>query len=120
LFHHSDAVREIRVGEADQPSIPFRGSGIVKRVLAPGNAGSIQFYRMRIAQGGSTGDQPYAHDGEEAGLVLSGSIVLRVGDTTYRLEAGDSFRFPSAVPHAFRNAGRGTAEVVWINVASRV
>jgi transcriptional regulator with XRE-family HTH domain len=101
---------------ADQPSIPFRGSGIVKRVLAPANAGAIQFYGMRISPGGTTGEQPYAHDGEEAGVVMSGSIVLRIGDAEHRLEAGDSFRFSSAVPHAFRNAGRTTAQVVWINV----
>ena len=105
--------------DSDRTHLPFHGTGIVKRVLAPRNAGAIQFYVMEIDAGGTTGAAPYSHDGEEAGFVLKGRIRLRIGEAEHRLSRGDSFRFQSRVPHAFHNDGTGPAEVLWINVADR-
>lgn len=102
--------------DADRSFIPFRGEQTRKRVLTPRNDGILKMYVMQIEPGGSSGDTLYTHEGEEAGYVLTGSILLTIADTEYRLEVGDSFRFSSTVPHAFRNAGDSTAEVVWVNV----
>ena len=65
--------------------------------------------------GGSTGDDLYTHDGEEAGLVLDGEIDLFLEDRVFRLRAGDSFSFESTRPHRFVNAGPGQARIVWAN-----
>ena len=102
--------------DADRSFIPFRGEQTRKRVLTPRNEGGLKMYVMQIEPGGSSGDALYTHEGEEAGYVLVGAIVLRIADTEYQLEVGDSFRFSSSIPHAFRNVGKIPAEVVWVNV----
>lgn len=103
----------------DRTYIPFRGPGIAKRVLAPRNAGSIEMFVMELGAQASTGQQLYSHDGEEAGFVLEGSIELVIGAERHRLEPGDSFRFSSRIPHAFRALGDEGARVLWVNVGHR-
>ena len=51
----------------------------------------------------------------EPGRVLEGVIELTVGDETFTLEAGDSYSFPSRLPHRIANAGGAEAVVVWAN-----
>ncbi|MET4575167.1 cupin domain-containing protein [Ottowia thiooxydans] len=102
--------------DADRSFIPFRGEQTRKRVLTPRNEGVLKMYVMQIEPGGSSGDALYTHEGEEAGYVLAGEIVLNIAETEYRLAVGDSFRFSSTTPHAFRNVGNTLAEVVWVNV----
>lgn len=65
--------------------------------------------------GGSTGDDLYTHDGEEAGLVLKGEIELTLGERVFLLHAGDSFSFSADVPHRYRNPGASVAQIVWAN-----
>ena len=65
--------------------------------------------------GGSTGDDLYTHEGEEAGMIIEGEIDLHLGDQVFRLRAGDSFSFESTRPHRFVNAGTVTTRLVWAN-----
>ena len=66
-----------------------------------------------FAPGATSGESPYTHEGEEAGLVVSGRLELWIDGVEVRLDAGDSFSFPSTLPHRYRNPGRGGAVVVW-------
>lgn len=65
--------------------------------------------------GGSTGDDLYVHEGEEAGLVLTGEIELTLGEQVFVLQAGDSFSFSADIPHRYRNPGEAEARIVWAN-----
>lgn len=65
--------------------------------------------------GGSTGDDLYTHDGEEAGMILEGEIDLYLDDEIFRLRPGDSFSFESTRPHRFVNPGSVVAKLVWAN-----
>lgn len=65
--------------------------------------------------GGATGDDLYTHDGEEAGLILSGRMDLHLDGKVYRLNAGDSYSFPSTLPHRYVNPGPGDARLIWAN-----
>ena len=69
-----------------------------------------------IEPGGTTGDEDYVHGGEEAGLVIEGTLELHVEGRTWRLEPGDSFRFASDRPHRFGNPADTPALVLWVNV----
>ncbi|WDY59626.1 cupin domain-containing protein [Pseudomonas sp. PSKL.D1] len=55
------------------------------------------------------------HAGEEMGYVIEGSLELTLGETTYTLQAGDSFHFPSTIPHGYRNTSASIARILWIN-----
>ena len=77
--------------------------------------GELALGTTRYAPGASTGDDLYTHKGEEAGLVLEGRIELTLGDEVFLLETGDSFSFPSTIPHTYRNPGDTPAAVIWAN-----
>ena len=53
------------------------------------------------------------HPGKDWFTVLSGTIVLMLGDRTIRVEAGEAAEFSTMVPHAF-GAADGPAEILGI------
>ena len=70
--------------------------------------------------GGSTGDERYTHDGEEAGLVIEGKMKLTVDAESWTLKQGHSFRFASRRPHRFSNpAEDAKAVVLWVNCVTQ-
>ncbi len=109
------------VVHADERSVlQLWRSGIVKQLLTPdGTDAALNVFLIILAPGASTGDEPYSHRGEEAGLVLEGAITLTVDARSWTLKTGDSFRFESARPHRFANAGEGEARVVWVNARTQ-
>ncbi len=105
------------VRRAARPGLSLWRSGILKQLLTPASdASSLNVYLVRLAPGGSTGEEFYVHQGEEAGLVLEGAMSLTVDAKTFHLEAGDSFRFNSTTPHRFHNPLDRESVVVWVNV----
>ncbi|SJZ71744.1 transcriptional regulator, XRE family with cupin sensor [Enhydrobacter aerosaccus] len=119
LFGPAGAAGEgdaVVVRRGRRPKLSLWRSGISKQLLTPAaGAGSLNVYLVRLAPGGSTGEEVYAHQGEEAGLVLEGAMSLTVDTKTYKLKAGDSFRFSSTTPHRFRNPLERETVVVWVN-----
>jgi transcriptional regulator with XRE-family HTH domain len=87
--------------------------GIVDELLSPNLAGALELLSCRFPPGASSGEEPYAHQGEEAGVVIRGRLELWVDGRTVMLEAGDSFGFQSPLPHCYRNPGPDETEVVW-------
>ncbi|HVH56335.1 MAG TPA: XRE family transcriptional regulator [Vicinamibacterales bacterium] len=47
----------------------------------------------------------HRHPGAEFIYVLSGTLILHIGDEEHTLEARDSIYFDSTVPHAYRKSG---------------
>jgi len=66
----------------------------------------IQLLQERYGPGADTGLQPYSHDAEEVGIVISGEIELTVGAEIGVLGPGDAYLFDSNIPHRFRNKGQ--------------
>lgn len=64
---------------------------------------AIAFLDETYPPGTDTGDEMYAHEGEEAGMLVEGRLELTVGNDVYILEPGDSYYFESSRPHRFRN-----------------
>ena len=97
-------------------------TGISKQLLSPaGSEGRLNLFLVHMEPGGSTGDELYTHDGEEAGLVIEGEMKLTVDTESWTLKHGDSFRFASRRPHRFSNPSTDTKTVVlWVNCVSAV
>ena len=55
--------------------------------------------------GADTGDAMLRHEGEECGIVISGTIIVTVGMQERQLGPGDAYYFRSDIPHRFRNPG---------------
>jgi transcriptional regulator with XRE-family HTH domain len=91
------------------------GDGVLLERLAPHAEGVALQANIHILLPGGASDGLISHVGEEIGYLLEGVVDLIVDDTTYRLEAGDSFHFRSERPHGYRNAGDSVARILWVN-----
>ncbi|MGJ4887242.1 cupin domain-containing protein [Bradyrhizobium sp. HKCCYLRH3099] len=102
---------------AQRPELKLWRTGVSKQLLSAGGADTkLNLFLVHLEPRGSTGDELYTHDGEEAGLVLEGEMILTVDAETWSLKTGDSFRFASRRPHRFSNpADDAKAVVLWVN-----
>lgn len=88
------------------------------RFLRIGHAADSDLLMLyeRYAAGGDTGPDVYSHEGEEAGIVITGQIELTVAGETRLLREGDAYHFNSRLAHRFRNPGPG--ECVMVSAAT--
>lgn len=66
-----------------------------------------------IPGGKSYIDDP--HDGEEFGYVLSGSVVLHIGDKKHRVKKNESFYFKPNAIHYIENKTKTNSKVLWVS-----
>ena len=94
---NAEAPAGVIMREGQRAELKLWRTGISKQLLSPaGSDGRLNLFLVHIEPGGNTGDELYTHDGEEAGLVLDGEMMLVVDAETFTLKAGDSFRFTGA------------------------
>jgi transcriptional regulator with XRE-family HTH domain len=96
----------------------FNRNGVIKHLATPETEARYTGFIVTLEPNASSGDEQYTHAGEEIGLVLSGSLILEIGEKTYRVNAGDSFAFPSSLSHRFYNDTSMDTVVFWINSRS--
>ena len=104
---------------AERSSITLWKSGIRKLALAGGGLAADAPFSMTLlefAGRASSGVELYTHEGEEAGYVLQGRLLLEFSDQRWILNPGDSFHFASDVPHRFENPLRRKVVAVMINI----
>jgi quercetin dioxygenase-like cupin family protein len=56
----------------------------------------------------------HTHEGEESHVLLEGEILYALGDTMFTVKAPYIVNIPPMVPHAFKNIGKKTANLVVI------
>jgi quercetin dioxygenase-like cupin family protein len=56
----------------------------------------------------------HSHEGEESHVLLEGDIVYALGDTLFTIKGPYIVNIPAGVPHAFKNIGDKTANLVVI------
>ncbi|NJM34092.1 MAG: cupin domain-containing protein [Rhodomicrobium sp.] len=105
VFYSFGELREInpvalngRAGKGRTAAISFRQVGDASRH-------SLQILYESYAPGADTGEELYAHEAEEGGIVVSGEIEVTVGNQVRVLRPGDAYLFDSRIPHRFRNPG---------------
>jgi transcriptional regulator with XRE-family HTH domain len=109
-----DAESAVVVRAARRQTLRIGELGITDELLVPNLEGQLEMMMCTIQPGMGSGDEPYSHDGEEAGFLLAGELDLWVDDRRYHLKAGDSFAFASTRPHRYRNPGPTAAQVIWV------
>jgi transcriptional regulator with XRE-family HTH domain len=85
-----------------------RGAGVEYVILQDENP---QMIYTRL-EPGSTFNEMRAHRGEDFWLVLEGRARLHYGGRTQDLDAGETARFSSTIPHGFSNPHEGPARLV--------
>jgi mannose-6-phosphate isomerase-like protein (cupin superfamily) len=109
-------------GQNQDPSFVRRASQrprldvgyINKELLSSGSAHNLQFMILHIPPHGSSGPKPMSYPAEKGGMIMSGELILCVGEDEALLAEGDSFMFDSSVPHSFRNPTGEETRVMWI------
>ncbi|MGD9942989.1 MAG: cupin domain-containing protein [Burkholderiaceae bacterium] len=122
LFTNPASQTRIVMRQGERPEIktshPHRGGhdvGVSIEWLVPYPEGKLLSGSIhKIAPGGGS-QGAITHKGEEVGYVLKGRFELNVSDELHQLNAGDSFFFPSELPHSYRNPGEVETWVLWIN-----
>jgi transcriptional regulator with XRE-family HTH domain len=89
-------------------------TGVMKELLSPVSSELMEMYELLLQPGGSSGDDFYSHQGEKAGIVVAGTLQLWLDAQPHLLREGDSFQFPSMLPHRFDNPGREPTRVIWM------
>ena len=107
-----DDERGVVVRARNRRNLTFTGLGITEELLSPNLAGPLEMLISTIHPGADS--EFYSHDGDEAGLVVQGTLQLWVNDRHFRLEPGDSFAFASTDPHRCANFGSQPVKVLWV------
>ncbi len=96
---------------------PQNGTGdgaarVSLRQVGDASKHALQMLHERYPPGADTGPDLISHDGEEAGVVVSGIIEITVEDQTRVLNPWDGYLFDSRLPHRFRNIGDGDCVII--------
>ncbi|MDR3349331.1 MAG: cupin domain-containing protein [Acidaminococcales bacterium] len=63
---------------------------------------------------GGRSKEEIAHQGEEFGYVLSGSVYIHLGNKKYKAHQGEAFSYKSNANHYMTNVGKRAAKILWI------
>jgi transcriptional regulator with XRE-family HTH domain len=91
------------------------GEGVTYERLVPVAAGNLLEANVHVIAPGGEKIDLITHRGEAVGYLLAGEIELTIDDTTYRMQAGDSFFFKAYLTNGYRNVGDVEARLVWVN-----
>ncbi|TAM67049.1 MAG: cupin domain-containing protein [Microbacteriaceae bacterium] len=87
----------------------------VYELLTPDLNGTIEALWVVTSPGHDTSGTPFAHGGEEFGIILSGKEDVYLNGQRHVLETGDSITFDSTIPHWYNNCYDEPCVAVWIN-----
>lgn len=92
IFYHADELVEL----SKDSKVSYRQIG------ADLTGKAIMMLHEVYQPGGDTGE-PYVHNAEECGIVISGRLTLVVGNEQRVLSSGDAYYFDSKTPHRMFN-----------------
>ncbi|MCS5422840.1 MULTISPECIES: helix-turn-helix domain-containing protein [Psychrilyobacter] len=69
---------------------------------------------ITIEEGGRYKEE-LPHEGEEFGYVLSGTVLIHLGEKIYKARKGESFYYKSRKNHYISNAGKNIVKVLWVS-----
>ncbi|WP_406870146.1 cupin domain-containing protein [Thioclava sp. 'Guangxiensis'] len=103
VFRH-DELERITPEQVDGSGInPLSPAAKLQRLGYSQGSSLLMLYET-YEPGADTGE-PYTHEGEEAGFVIEGELLLEVDGEVEVLQVGDGYKFASTKPHRFRNIG---------------
>jgi len=106
-------MKVVRKNRRKTLSLP--GSKVSYDLLTPDLNRQMEVMYMCIAPGETSGDEPIVDlPGEKFGLVLKGTLEVRVRDEVQQIQAGDSVYFPAHHPHSWCGLGKEPIEVIWV------
>ena len=87
--------------------------GQLRWLVPTAHKNSMEPILLDMAAGGETPMQD-PHEGEEFGYVLTGGIIIELGERRIRARKDESFYFKPTEPHRIVNAGKTPCRVIWV------
>ncbi len=119
-FFHSEVEQPLHelghvVRKSSRRQLDFAGTGIHEELLSPSLSGDLLMILTTLSPQAQSDQQPRKRQGEEAGYLQSGRLLLTVGQQEFELEAGDSFAIAADENHLLRNPSKtDDAVIVWV------
>jgi transcriptional regulator with XRE-family HTH domain len=102
----------LRAGERRR--IVYPGTKIANELLSPNLQKRMEIIWVEAAPGQGSGGHPHVHEGEEAGIVISGAMKFKVNGEETVLNARDAIYFPSTNPHSWESVGDEDLVAIWV------
>lgn len=106
------AGEEGRIVRADARRRIGTGGGLVEALLSPDLTGEFEAIHS-VFRAGASQTAPVRRATEELGILTRGRLSLTIGEATFDLEEGDSFRIRGE-PYSWENPHDKDAEAIWI------
>ncbi len=94
--------------------VAFADANIAYELLTPDVQGRVSVLALSVPPGAESG-AAFTHPGEDIVIVQHGALMVEVGGLWHEIDAGDSIRFSSEIPHRWRNGANGPAQALWIS-----
>lgn len=112
-FFKETQPEQVVFSKAERISLTETGAELFELLIPGGADREMEAALVTLEEGQQTSPtRPY--QGEAFGFVMSGAIQLVFGSESYNASAGSSFYFSGEREHFIRNAGKRTAEFVWV------
>ncbi|MCR5792440.1 MAG: XRE family transcriptional regulator [Lachnospiraceae bacterium] len=115
MFFANSSKEQIVFGEADYFEKKDEADGnTIEWIIPNAQKNAMEPIRVTLEPGGqSLPDNP--HEGEEFGYVISGSISIHIGTSSFKAKAGESFYFIPDKQHYIKAEGKRKAVVIWVS-----
>lgn len=111
--HPSPVVRKSERRRLDGHGLGVEDEGRYE-LLTPDLNGALEVTWVETPPGYDSSATPFRHNGEEFGIILSGAKDVYLDGVRHHLDAGDSIRYASMIPHWYVNAGDTTCVAIWV------
>lgn len=101
------------VRKSERKALKMSPSNHLYELLCPDLNQKIEFMHITLEPGNSNVDKLITHEGEECGIVIKGTLLVKYNEEEYVLNEGDSIYLDSTLPHRYVNIGEDTCISVW-------
>ncbi len=114
-------IGSVRVARAGQHSELTLEDGVTWQQVTPPDESHTEVLVVDYPPGARVSESTefIRHRGRETGYVLSGALVVELGDASYTLGCSDSITFDSTTPHRVSNPHDEAARAVWVTFSDR-
>jgi transcriptional regulator with XRE-family HTH domain len=101
------ASQVVRAGK--RPSLRFADANVSYELLTRYPGQRLACIVVHLEPGTSSFDEPQQHAQEECVLMMSGALLVELGEERFILNEGDSIHYDGLLPHRFTAAGEEVA-----------
>ena len=88
--------------------------GYIRWLVPTAQKNEMEPILVQLGPGGET-DLQDPHEGEEIGYVLSGSLVIELGQTRVKAKKDESFCYKPNAQHRITNPGKTPCRFIWVS-----